>query len=342
MGSFFTRSSSLLALCVLGAIGSTHARAEEAPSGPAAEAPPLVSYEGSRRSTSWVTLPNGARAAVDRGITWRGVTAYVTLTYDLVGVDAESGKTLFAADIGAFWTTLTFAEVTLADGAKQWAIELRPSARQKMGASLRQYHGLRTGERLDVPAARAKDPGTPVELVQSLSGVRSHVAERFALLIGTAEGYEAVCARLFADDLSRPSSGTIDFARDVVLLVSFGNSSNCRGIVDRGAYESESEIVLRIDASTFQTMDGWQKARPWGLFVLPRREDKVYVVQDDAQRLIGGPPLWVERWRFASVPTPDQELAGLPAATDTDWYGWAQAEERGSRPAPPPPKAPPR
>lgn len=342
MGSFFTRSSSLLALCVLGAIGGTQARGEDGPSSPGAETPPLVSYEGSRRSTSWVTLPSGARAAVDRGVTWRGVTAYITLTYDLVGVDAESGKTLFAANIGAFWTTLTFAEVALADGARQWAIELRPGARQQLGADLRQYHALRTGARLDVPAARAKDPGTPLESVRSRSGDRSHVAERFALLIGTAEGYEAVCARLFADDLSRPTAGLVDFTREVVLLVSFGNSSNCRGIVERGAFENESELVLRIDASTFQTMDGWQKARPWGVFVLPRREDKAYVVHDDAQGLIGGPALWVERWRFASVPTPDKELAGLPAATDTDWYGWAHAEERGPRPPPPPPKAPPR
>ncbi|MGE0190508.1 MAG: hypothetical protein AB7T63_00565 [Planctomycetota bacterium] len=340
MGSLFMRSSRVVAACGLAALLVATDVAAEEPA-PAPE-PPVVTYGGSRRSTGWVTLPGGARAAIDRGATWRGVTAYITLTYDLVGVDAESHATLFASNIGAFWTTLTFAEVTLEDGTKQWAIELRPDDKRQLGGDRRQYHALRTGERLDVPAARAREPGTPIPGVVAASGDRSHIADRFALLIGTPDGWRAASHRLFGDDVDRPALGDIDFAKQVVVLVSFGNSSNCRGIVLQGAYEADARVTLRIDASTFQTMDGWQKVRPWGVFVVPRREGKVYVIEDDAQRLIAGPPLWVERWRFEGIPAPDKELAGLPAATTEAWHGWAQPDEHTPRRPPPPPKSPPR
>lgn len=319
------------------ALAIVPARAEDE----AAQAPPLLQIQGSRTSTAWVTVPGGARVAVDQGVTWQGVTVYLSLTWDLVGVDATSGATLFATDVGAFWNTITFQQVTPTDGVRQWAIELRPDARRQAGAELRQFHHLRTGARLAVPALDGSDLGTPLELPHTASGDRSDIASPFSLLIGTAAGWASAQERTFGPEGERPALGELDFDTHVVLLVSGGDRQNCTAITLHAAYEDDARVLVRTGRTTMQTINGFRKARPWGAFVLPRRAAKAYVVERNIQGLIGGPAIWRTLYRVEGVPAPEVELAGLPPRTDVPYHGW---EEEGSDVdgGLPPPKAPPR
>src|SRR5262245_32305020 len=88
---------------------------------PPPKAPPSITYGPSRSSKTWVDTPMG-KVAVDEGIEWNGVKVYMSLTWTLVAVDAQSGKTLWSQNVSAFWNGLAIKEVE-ADGKKVWAVE---------------------------------------------------------------------------------------------------------------------------------------------------------------------------------------------------------------------------
>ncbi|HZN63653.1 MAG TPA: hypothetical protein VFC90_14720, partial [Planctomycetota bacterium] len=56
-----------------------------------AESPPSITYGSMRESKAWIKTPAGTSVAVDDGITWKGVTVYLSLTQDLVAVDSKTG-----------------------------------------------------------------------------------------------------------------------------------------------------------------------------------------------------------------------------------------------------------
>src|SRR5262245_38191479 len=116
--------------------------------------PPSISYGGSRTSTGRIEIADGS-VFVDEGVAWKGVKVYLSLDWRLVAVDEASGKALWAQNVGAFWNGFGFKEVETAPGTKTWAVELRPDPTAHDGADLRQYHDLKTGERV---AARDEQP----------------------------------------------------------------------------------------------------------------------------------------------------------------------------------------
>ena len=300
--------------------------------------PPIVHYTGSRKSTDWISLPNGTRVAVDKGVTWQGVRVHLTLTWQLVGVDAKSGAVLFHPSVGAFWNGITFKQVTPKDSTKRWAIELRPGARWRADGHMRQYHDLRTGAKLEIPHLVTTPSGTKFKPRLHWHGGKSDVAEKFMLLVTTPKSWATLRERLFAAE-DNPPLEAIDFEKEVVLALSSGNSSNCRGITFAEGYEDDDRILVRVERSSFQTMNGYEKTRPWGLFVLPRRPKKAIEVERNAQGLIGGPPLWRQIVKFHTLGTAEKELAQLPAKSDVPHHGWS--EDVPSRlPPPPPPKKP--
>ncbi|HEU4338603.1 MAG TPA: hypothetical protein VFS19_00925, partial [Planctomycetota bacterium] len=46
----------------------------------AGKSPPSITYGASRESKSWIKTPDGTSVAVDEGISWKGVTIYLSLT----------------------------------------------------------------------------------------------------------------------------------------------------------------------------------------------------------------------------------------------------------------------
>src|SRR5262245_60404901 len=86
---------------------------------------PSISYGGTRQSKAWIEVGKVSHA-VDEGVAWKGVKVYLSLTWNLIGVDEATGKALWEQSVGAFWNEIGFAEVETAPGVKTWAVELRP------------------------------------------------------------------------------------------------------------------------------------------------------------------------------------------------------------------------
>jgi hypothetical protein len=108
-----------------------------------------------------------------------------------------------------------------------------------------------------------------------------------------------------------PAANEVDFAKEVLLVISSGDSTNCRGIGCAEAYEDEKRVLIRLQHQTFQTAGRGVATRPYGIFILPRRE-KSYVIEANRQSYIGGPPIWTESFQLAKLPDPARELEDLP------------------------------
>ncbi len=323
----------LVALAVV-SVSGVAAVAEE----PAPKTPPLVEYStGSRSSKDWVALPNGTRVAVDKGGAWNGVKVYLSMTWNLVAVDETTKKTLWARSVGAYWNAFTFKEVTPEDGTKRWAVELRPGGRRP-DAGRRQYHDLRTGKKFEIPGLVQTPSGTAFDVRVTWRGDKSDIAKAYRVMITDEASWRKLQERMFpAYDPARFT--VVDWESEVVFALSAGNSSNCSGYSAEEAYEDGGRVLLRLERVTFQTMNGFQKARPWAFVVLPRRA-KAYEVEINSQGLIGGPPLWKQIYKAEQLPDAKAELAKLPPKSNKAHHGWESGGFDTRLPPPPPPKKP--
>jgi hypothetical protein len=312
----------LLVGCALAAPARLGAE-EEVPRPPAPPPvrPPSVDHSGDRESSTWIDLPNGARVAVGKGVEWQGVRVHLALTWHLVAVDVATDKVLWHHNTSAFWNEVGFREVETTDGAKVMAVELKPGRRARRGSHLRQYHDLKTGAKLEVPGGPEAPAGTLFLPRRAWEGEQSAVAKRFGVLVTSREDWAAVRQHVWGPDAAEAPEA-VDFEKEVVLLLSQGNAWNCNALFCVGCWEDEQRILVRTDRRTFQTINGGQKTRPWGACVLPRREGKAYVVELDAQGLIGGPAIWKETWRTDRLPQPGTAKASLPPRSTEPHGGW--------------------
>jgi hypothetical protein len=120
--------------------------------------------------------------------------------------------------------------------------------------------------------------------------------------------------------------------------MSSGNGWNCNGHDVVEAYEDAHRILLRTDGLSFQTLGGAMMVRAWGIFVLPKHANRGYVVERDAQGLIGGPPIWKRTFAVKKLPAPETELSKLPPKSDRPHEGWERPDELPPLPAPKPPR----
>ncbi|MDJ0522846.1 MAG: hypothetical protein QNJ90_12330 [Planctomycetota bacterium] len=305
------------ALAIVPLAWAEEGRQSGAPSGE----PPSITYPGSRESSTWVEKPDGTRVAVGKGVEWQGVKVYLSLLWDLVGVDAKTGKTLYAVNVGAFWNAIGFKQVTPRGGAKTWAVELRPGPRARQGSERRQYHDLRTGRKLSVPGLVKAPSGKRFEPRAVWSGKHTRIAKPFHTILTTQAEWSGLKARLFGTDVPK-ALGRVDFDTEVALVISEGNGWNGSGVAVAEAYEDKARLLVRTQRRSFQTMNGAEKVRVWAVVVLPRRPAKAYVVERNRQGLIGGPPIWKRSFRLQRLGKPGAALEGLPPATDEPHKGW--------------------
>jgi hypothetical protein len=270
--------------------------------------PPQIRYGPSRESTGWVAMPGGTQVAVDRGIQWQGVTLYLSLTDDLVAVDSTTGETLWGRSVGAFWKTLGIValegEEEGEDDEPRWVVELRPAAGSHPGEFLRQLHDLRTGEQLEDPALPPPPAGTPFEPRLTGHGSQCTVGEARAQLLDTPEAYARVRKELLGsrEPSDLPEADDVDFGQEVVLVLCGGETWNSRGLRFVEGYMDDTRVLIRVRHQSYQTMGGGDRVRPFGVYVLPKRE-LPYVIERNVQGLIGGPPLWKEIHRLDGPPT---------------------------------------
>jgi hypothetical protein len=267
----------------------------------AQESRPSISYGSTRESKSWIETPHG-NVAVDEGVAFQGVKVYLSLTWDLVATDEKTGKVLWSANVGAFWNEIGFAEVETSPGVKTWAVELRPGPRSRQGSELQQHHDLKTGKVIAKPAETPS--GTQLDLSRQWTGrwCASEKAIR-RIVAGDVDWKASVLDVLFPDGKNAPDFGPIDFEKNIVLVIAMGEISNCSGM-DATAWEDDLRVLVRLREHWFQTEGpdgGAQKVRPFGIFVLPRRDPfKPVIVERNRQHLIGGPAIWKEAFRFTA------------------------------------------
>jgi hypothetical protein len=266
----------------------------------AQESRPSISYGGTRESKTWIETPRG-NVAVDEGVAFQGVKVYLSLMWDLVATDEKTGKLLWSVDVGAFWNEIGFAEIETSPGVKTWAVELRPGARSRQGAELRQHHDLKTGKLIAKPAEAPS--GTQLDLSRQWTGRSCAADTSFRRIVANALDWKTSLDALFPEDKGAPDFGPIDFEKNVVLVIAMGEISNCSGM-EAAAWEDDQRILVRLREHWFQTAGpggGAQKVRPFGVFVLPRGDPfKTVIVERNRQRLIGGPAIWNEAYRFTA------------------------------------------
>ncbi len=277
----------------------------------AQESPPSITYGSTRESKAWIKLPDGVSVAVDEGITWKGVTVYLSLTDELVAVDEKTKETLWAKDVGAFWSRVTFVETSRA-GGKFWAVELRPGPGETEGKDLRQLHDLRTGEIFR--SGEDKPAGVKIEPRMHWSGSESRIAKGFAAIVSTQENWEKLRGRMFEgtgfSDMGKYHKP--DFSKEILLVISDGDSSNCRGIGVDSVYRDDKRILIRLVRQSFQTIGEGVPGRPFGVFVLPRKDGEIIHLERNVQRYIGGPPIWKDAGKLERPKDPAKELDGVP------------------------------
>jgi len=278
------------------------------PQAPPPIRPPSIDHGGSRTSKTWITTPQGTRVAVGKGLSFRGVKVYLSLLWDVVGVDEKTGKTLYATNVGAFWNAFGFKEITVS-GTKTWAVELRPGARARAGKDKRQFHDLRTGAKL-VPDGQTKpDLGAALKPSVVYHGAMSRVAQPVHFLVSTQANWDLLRMRMFGPK-PKQAFAAIDFDKNMLVLTSSGDGWNCDGISIEAAFENTDRVLIRTRRHTFQTSGGGKQTRPYGVFVLPRRPGKTVVlerkVNSRAFRLRRLRPIWagVGRlpWRGRGAP----------------------------------------
>jgi hypothetical protein len=277
------------------------------------EKPPSITYGSTRESKAWIKTPDGTSVAVDQGITWKGVTVYLSLTAELVAVDDKTKETLWAKDVGAFWSRVTFVETARA-GGKIWAVELRPGAGEREGGDRVQCHDLKTGEVLKDADAEKPPFGSPLKIRHVWSGESSRIGKGFIAIVSTPENLEKLRSRMF-DGTHWADMGKYkgpDFSKEIVLFVSDGDSINCRGIGAHSAFMDDKRFLVRLSRATFQTIGEGVKTRPFGVFVLPRRDGLQVLLERNVQRYIGGPPIWKDAGKLELAKDPAKELEGVP------------------------------
>ncbi len=92
----------------------------------------------------------------------------------------------------------------------------------------------------------------------------------------------------------------INFDECMVVAVFQGEDWNSAGVIVDSIVEDEHRMTVRFDDRAYQTFGpdgGAQRVRAYGFFVLPRT-DKMLVLEENVQSIIGEPPEWKERVRI--------------------------------------------
>ncbi|HEU4338880.1 MAG TPA: hypothetical protein VFS19_02330, partial [Planctomycetota bacterium] len=214
----------------------------------------------------------------------------------------------WAKGVGAFWRRVTFVETSRA-GGRFWAVELRPGPDETEGKDLVQRHDLRTGE---IFASADEEPaGARFKPIKIWSGAQSRVPRRFVALISTPENWDQLRGRMF-DEPEFGKDHKPDFSKELVLVVSDGETWNCRRIGVNSAYRDDKRILIRLSHHTFQSGRDGERLRPWGIFVLPRKDGEIIHLERNVQRYIGGPPIWKDAGKLERAKDPAKELDSVP------------------------------
>jgi hypothetical protein len=256
-------------------------------------------------------MPDGTSVAVDEGITWKGVTIYLSLTDELIAVDEKTKKTLWGKSVGAFWRRVSFLEISRG-GGRFWVVRLEPAPDETEGKDLVQLHEMGSGE-IFMPVENMPS-GKRLDAPKTWNGSTSFIPKPFAVAVTTTENLGTLLGRLHARPAELRQSGDPEFnsGKELVLVVSDGESWNCNGIGVESVWRDDQRLLVRLNHLTFQSMGEGKRTRPYGIFVLPRKDGEAIHIERNVQRYIGGPPIWKEVRKIERPADSARELDGLP------------------------------
>ncbi len=298
--------------------------------GAADNPPPPLEYADARTSTKTLELRDGRRIDVDLGLSWRGTTVYLGLAGDLVAVDDATSAVRWSRAVSPAWRMLAFcsdhtksASSKTSETVERALVAVR-GAGDTTGSGEAEYYEVEHGQQCP---GQSPVSGQVIKARVVAGGGWGACATRFALIATTAEQCARVIERLHGvddadrdfqplpepwDGLARPEPvvAEVDFTRDVVLAVCYGDTGNTSGITCEEVRSDEKRTLVSLSTPGFQTSGRSLPARPWILIALPRRDDGAYAIAWDENPYFGKAPLWHEQERMAA--TSDASLVRLP------------------------------
>jgi hypothetical protein len=260
--------------------------------------PPTIVYPPSRRSNKVLDIGE-YRVAVDEGVDWQGKIAYVALTYQLVVVDAKTGKTLWHVGESAFWDTVTFENLTKPNEPAQWAVVLKSSDNPEYS----QCYDLNSGKELALRGAQAPPRGTALKPRKAWSGSAGVGKKAIHTIVGSVDEWSNLRKELFGDKPPGiPEASEIDFAKEMLLVLYSGETILSSGLSPALVVESDKNLLIRVKVHSYQLLVNGLSEIPvehaYGLVLLPRRPNQPVVLEFNDQIYIGGPEFWKEKERL--------------------------------------------
>jgi hypothetical protein len=150
-----------------------------------------------------------------------------------------------------------------------------------------------------------KNTGVAVQWMGSYSSIQMPRIQ----VVTDANAWETLYAEHTRDKPERNANGfltwpRIDFDTFVVVALFAGKGTNSNGFDAVSVTESIAGVVVRFDEVLFQAASfpggnagpGGITTTGFGFFVIPRKNG-TWILEENTQNLIGGPPVWTERKR---------------------------------------------
>jgi len=152
------------------------------------------------------------------------------------------------------------------------------------------------------PNNMVKNTGVAVQWMGSYSSIQTPRIQ----VVTDANAWETLYAEHTRDKPEKNANGfltwpRIDFDQFVVVALFAGKGTNSNGFDAVSVTESIAGVVVRFDEVLFQTasFNGGPSGittTGFGFLVIPRKNG-TWILEENTQNLIGGPPVWTERKR---------------------------------------------
>jgi len=250
-----------------------------------------------------------ASVGVVEGIRWEGVDYYIGTRSEIAAVKEGETEALWFKSFG--YGYIAIAPIEISSG-RVHAVEIAAAP----GEGESRYLDLASGDLLQV-TADGKPLGTPLGERQGAYGT-AELSEAGAV-VTTAEGWANARSLLAMADDDEFDSAAIDWSRESVLIYADAPRHNTKGLRFYEGFEDDQRVVLRLLQMSFQVARGGltspkvetEPVLPWGIAVVPRRDDKAYVVEIEHRTMTRSPLEWREVWRLEQILPPDQQLEAL-------------------------------
>lgn len=139
-----------------------------------------------------------------------------------------------------------------------------------------------------------ENPGRIIKVLEIWQGSESMIGKPEFHRIISQDRWEGIWKR---HNKKRDAAPNVDFTKHMVVAIFIGKSVNTSGIEVVDVREKDNIIRFQFRAMCYQTINGFDRVTPFGLFLLPISNKKVQI-QENMQMIIGGPDIWKLKAEF--------------------------------------------